>query len=163
MKLVHTVITGVLLYAFGAFVFGVRGEEVALLTRSEFGRLPEARFVFDFLSEMKLLHSINDSKRLWKYIDPTADRKKEGHEGDAAIRTILVKEIIAIDQSLSGDLVTAVVQTNENVVEILTFSFVETGGSVAIKLPEESDPFSPYRTPWHIRIKLSAQALKLDQ
>lgn len=108
--------------------------------------------IYDFLLKLKVPHSIDSSKSLWSFISPSSTTEKKGHAGKAAIRTVLIERIIAVEQSTDGRIVSALVKTEESQVEALVFKVHVMAGKFYISLPDEHDPFSPYITPWQVRV-----------
>jgi hypothetical protein len=59
---------------------------------------------------------------------------------------------VAVDKSGLVTIVNALVTTEEAQIESLVFRVMQVGDKFYIALPEEYDPFSPYRTPWLVRV-----------
>lgn len=120
--------------------------------RSEFDQLPSSLVVYELLTEMKTRYSMEGSKALWRFINPETCRLQNIKTEEASVNTILVVAIHDIRESVRGDVVTAVVESEELPIEILTFNISLAGGKALVALNDEVNSSFPRVTPWSVRV-----------
>ncbi len=123
--------------------------------------LPSSRVVYDFLSALRMRYSMVSSKALFPFIANNKEVSAIKADENAWVETVLVEEVLSIEEEVGNEVVTAIVRTEEHNVEVWTFR-VELKGNAALIVPSKARDKLPRLTPWIIRITNIAEHRKTD-
>lgn len=135
----------------------VQGE----IKREEIIDLPCSRLVYDFLSALHERYSMVRSKALFSFLVNSDEVRAIQADKHAWIETVLVEEILDIKEDIRNEIVTAVVRTDENRIEVWIFR-MELKAGKALIVPSPPVSSLSHLKPWVIRIKDIAKHLKDD-
>ena len=123
------------------------------IPRDQVDQLPCSCLVYDFITALKKRHSMVSSKLLFPFMAASKNVQKIEADKNAWVETVLVEEILAISEEVGDEIVTAVVRTDENQIEVWTFRCELKEGKALLVPSKPRDSALPRLTPWIIRME----------